>query len=142
MSDQAIHGKGQYVEIEDPDNPGTFIDISDKCFSASQPFSRANVPTNGFGEGDIISIVGQRDSSFAFSAFMDDELRDILHKWFLDSDDPCQINYGPEGNATSKPKLSSDFWVLGFSEGGDVSSALTTAPSLQRTGSTTRGTWS
>ena len=141
MSTTAIHGYHQYVGIEDPDNLGTYIDISSKCSSFNGGISRANVPTPGFTEGDIGHIVGQRDSAPSMSVYLDQDLRDLLNAWLFDSDTACRIIHGPEGNASGKEKQTAYYWILSVPDGGDVNSAIAVTIPLQRTGATTRSTF-
>ena len=142
MSTTAIHGSKQVVKIEDPDNLGTYLDISEKCSAFNPTISRQNVPTPGFGEGDIGSIVGQRDANASLTVYLDQDLRDLLWSWILDQDNPCSIKYGPEGDDDGLEKQTADYWILSVPDGGDVNSAITVTVPLQRTGATTRGTWS
>ena len=141
MSATAIHGSKQSIQIEDPDNPGTYIDVSDKLTDASPGYDKDNVNTTTFTEGDKTNISGQRGAVFSVNGLMDQELRDLLWTIYL-SDDPVSIIYGPEGDASGKEKQTADYHLTGFGDGGNVSGAVGTAPAFVRTGGTTRSTFS
>lgn len=140
MSDTAVHALHSYVAIEDPNNLGTYIDVTEKCSNVANAFSKDNVDTSTFGQGDKTNIGGMRDGTFRLDYFGDSDMRDLLFDIFM-SDDPVNVRYGPEGNSSGDERQSADFNMEGFEDGGSVGSAIGGSVSFHRTGATTRDTF-
>lgn len=132
----ATAGFRQEVEIEDPNNSGVFIDITEYCSNASFAFPRDLIDTSTFGQGDKTNIVGMRDGTLSVDYLSDDTLRSLLWELHL-SNDPVRINYYPEGNVGGKQKLQSYFNLVSFGDGGNIGSAVGGSAQFQRTGATT-----
>jgi hypothetical protein len=130
-----------YIEFEDPTDPGTYIDVSENCHNVQNAFTRDNVDTSTFGQGDKTNINGMRDGTFSVDYLTDPALRDLLWSIFL-SDDPVRVRYGPEGNGTGAERQTAYFNMEGFGDGGSTTTAVGGSVSFHRTGATTRDTWS
>lgn len=138
--DGATHGFKGYVEIEDPDSLGTYVDITEHVTDFRQSFGRALVDTNSFGQGDETSVNGLRSLTVNGSQFMDATLRALLFA-IIHYDEALRVRYGPEGNATGKDRYVQYMNLTGYDDGGNVTSAVGGALNFTRTGASTLDTW-
>lgn len=137
--DGATQGYKQVVKIEDPASPGTYVDVTNNCTNAAAAFSRDNLETSTFGQGDKTNLSGMRDGTFSIDYMMDQALRDLLWKVFL-SDAPVSVQYFPEGEDTGRELMTADFNMTNFGDGGNIGAAVGGPAQFHRTGATTRTT--
>lgn len=140
MSDTATHAMDTYVGIEDPDNLGTFIDVSEKAHNARMAFSRGDVDTSTFGQGDMTGLSGMRDATFSIDVYGDSDLNELLYNIYM-SKDPVRARYGPEGNAVGKERYTAKFNMTGWEPSGSVNAVNGASVNFHRTGGTTRDTF-
>lgn len=140
MSSTASLAMHAYIGIEDPSSPGTFIDVSDKCSNVQNAFTRDDIDTSTFGQGDKTSLMGMRDATFTLDYLSDTVIRSLLWEIFM-QDDAVRVRYGPNGNASGAERQTAYFNMTGFGDGGSVSSAVGGNVSFHRTGATTRDTF-
>jgi hypothetical protein len=138
--ENAVHAMNTYVAIEDPNSPNTFIDVSEKAHNARMPFSRQDVDSSTFGQGDMTSKSGMRDSSFNLDAYNDADLNELLYNIYM-SESPVRVRYGPEGNAAGKERYTAYFNMTGWEPGGSVQGLNASSITFHRTGATTRDTF-
>lgn len=136
MSDTATHAMDSYVGIEDPNNLGTFIDVSNKSHNARNPLTKQDVDSSTFGQGDMTNKSGMRDGTFTLDIYDEAAVRTLLFAIYM-SKDPVAVRYGPEGSTTGMQYLQADFNMTGWEPGGSVTSLNGSSVSFHRTGGTT-----
>lgn len=139
MSTTATHGSEGYVELQLPGG-STWIDISDKVHNASLAFSRETAETSTFGTKDKSYVPGLRDATLSIDYYTDDNLRGYLFDCWLNSG-TCKLRLGPDGNDAGKERLTAEFLITSFGDGGSISSVVGGQAQFQRTGGVTRDTW-
>ena len=139
MSQTATHGSEGYVELQLPGTT-TWINISDKVHNASLAFSRETADTSTFGQKDKTYVVGLRDATLSCDYYNDDQLRGYLYTCWLDSK-PCKLRLGPDGPTTGKERLTANFFLTTFGDGGSISSVVGGQAQFQRTGPVARDVW-
>lgn len=140
MSDTAVHALHSHITIENPLAPGVYIDVTEKCSNVANAFSKDNVDTSTFGQGDKTNLAGMRDGTFRLDYFGDAAMRTLLFNIFM-SDLPVNVRYGPAGNTVGLERQAADFNMEGFEDGGAVNAAIGGSVTFHRTGATTRDTW-
>lgn len=137
MSDTAKSAQATYVGIEDPAAPGVFVDVSTKATNARMPFTRGDLDTSGFGQGDMTSVSGMRDSTFTLDVFGDKDLNGLMYRIYM-SPNPVNARYGPEGPATGNERYTAKFNMTGWEPGGSANGLNTASVNFHRTGGTVR----
>ena len=133
----ATHAMDSYVGIEDPNAPGTYIDVSTKATNARLAFTKQDVDSSTFGQGDMTNVSGLRDATFSLDVYGDATLNQLLWNIFQ-SRNPVRIRYGPEGSGTGKERYTAYFNMSGWEPGGSVTSLNGATVNFHRTGATTR----
>ncbi len=140
MSDTATAAVDSYVGIEDPTDPGTFIDVSEKATNARLAFGLAEAPSSTFGSRDVTAVNTMRSQSFNVDFLNDEPLNELLYNCWQ-SPDPTRVRYGPQGDGAGKERYTADFNIGNFEIGGAVDGLNQGPASFTRTGPTTRDTF-
>lgn len=138
--ENAVNSVNTYVGIEDPDDLGTFVDVSDKAHNVRMGLTIGNVDSSTFGQGDMTNVQTMRGGSFQVDFYSDDDLRDLMWAIF-NSGASIRVRYGPEGSDSGKERLTASFNLTNFEPTGAVNSLNASPATFVRTGATTRDTF-
>jgi len=126
-----VHGKGQYLKI------GTSV-ASGSSSSIDWEDSGAVSDTTSMGDDSETGIPGIGSGSFTATGWYDDGTADAL---LAMANTQQTVEYGPEGNASGKPKLSAPFLITSVRTGGSVRDTMALTITGTRVGDVTTGTF-
>lgn len=117
----ATQGYKAAVEIEDPTDPGTYVDYSDWLSDGTLSFDQSMLDTTTFGsDGWEESIQGLKSGTFSTKSYNDDTYRTWMWN-AVNAEAPIGVKFYPTGNDSGKKYWQLNVTITSAGDGGTVS---------------------
>lgn len=140
----AVHGKSTFVSIANA--AGTATDMSSDFNTAGLSRSVDTSDSTGFGSVAKSYAAGLEDATASWSGFFtaaqDAVLAGLVTALAADTIASTEMIYGPAGDAAGKVKYTQNVIITSYEVSGGVGDLVAASVSMQRTGATTRSTFS
>lgn len=127
------HGRRTYISVDGTDITA-YVDSSD--FARTQD----TADETAYGPDDKEYLGGHEDATFNASGKFDPTVDTVL-AGVLDGE-TVEIIWGPAGDGSGMPRYTSDFLVTNYQVSAPVADKVSWSASFQRTGPTTRDSFS
>lgn len=133
-----VHGKGAYISVG-----GT--NLTPYSNEVSMPRDIETADTSHFGTQSKTYITGMDDSNGSVSGLYDSvadaAIQALLTQLLSGAVLSVPVVYGPAGNATGRPSYTYDAIINSYEVSASAGDVVSFSLGLQRTGSTTVGTF-